>query len=273
MMRFAVLIAPAMVLAACDLSGEATDGAGKDDGAAVATPAPTASASAAPDAETPVEAVNISEESALFSFEFAYPKEVAAIPALKARLDKDMADGRAALESQARQASADSKEQGFPYNAYAEGTEWQVVANTPRYLSLSAQIYSYTGGAHPNHGTSALVWDRESNRALKPVDFFVSPDALNGAVEKAYCAELNRLRAERRGEVDGSGYFSECPGVGELTVLLGSSNRKAFNRIGFIADPYVAGSYAEGDYEVTLPVTKEILAAVRPAFRDAFAVR
>jgi hypothetical protein len=55
-------------------------------------------------------------------------------------------------------------------------------------------------------------------------------------------------------------------------VLLGSSNKRRFNRIGLIASPYVAGSYAEGQYEVTLPVTPKVLAAVKPEYKAAFAL-
>lgn len=276
MMRFAVLIAPVLALAACNLSGEATDESGAEGDTATSQPSPTASPSATPTpADAPAEAVEVSEESALYSFEFAYPKQVAAIPELKSRLDKQMATNKAALASQAREAQADAKDQGFPYNAYAEGTKWQVVTDTPRFLSLSADIYSYTGGAHPNSGTTSLVWDREAKRALKPLDFFTSPQALSAAVETSYCEALNKERAKRRGEPVNKGdtMFGNCPAAGELTVLLGSSNGKTFNRIGFIADPYVAGPYAEGGYDITVPVTDEVMKVVRPAYADAFSRR
>ncbi len=48
----------------------------------------------------------------------------------------------------------------------------------------------------------------------------------------------------------------------ELTLLLGSSNRQANNRIGLTANQYLAVSYAEGPYEITLPVTPAVIAAV-----------
>jgi hypothetical protein len=66
--------------------------------------------------------------------------------------------------------------------------------------------------------------------------------------------------------------FFPCPPITDLTVLLGSSNKQTFNRIGLIAAPYVAGSYAEGPYEVTLPVTPAVLAAVKPEYKAAFAL-
>ena len=56
-----------------------------------------------------------------------------------------------------------------------------------------------------------------------------------------------------------------------ITLLLGSARGGRIDRIGLLADPYVAGSYAEGTYEVTLPVTPAIVRAVKPAYRTAFA--
>ena len=44
----------------------------------------------------------------------------------------------------------------------------------------------------------------------------------------------------------------------------------AFDRVGFLIDPYTAGPYAEGTYEVTLPVTRAILAAVKPEYAESF---
>ncbi len=35
--------------------------------------------------------------------------------------------------------------------------EWKVVADLPRYLSLSADMYLYTGGAHGNSAFDSLV--------------------------------------------------------------------------------------------------------------------
>lgn len=270
MMRAALLLSlPALALSACDLPG----GAGNE--AAGDAPVATASAEPPEPVDTAPEALKVSEDSELYSFDYAYPVEVAAIPELKDRLDGEMTRSKAQLAKQAEAARADAREQGFPYNAYAEGTNWQVVANTPRYLSLSAAIYSYTGGAHPNHGTTSLVWDRETRRALSSLDFFSSAEALGEAVRERYCTALDRERGQRRGPEgdDVTGEFGECPPIGSLTVLLGSSNGRRFNRIGLVADPYVAGPYAEGDYDITVPVTAEVLEAVRPLYREAFAVR
>jgi hypothetical protein len=54
-------------------------------------------------------------------------------------------------------------------------------------------------------------------------------------------------------------------------MILGSGDRQHFTRIGILIGPYEAGPYAEGDYEITLPVTPEVLAAVKPEYRADFA--
>ena len=103
----------------------------------------------------------------------------------------------------------------------------------------------------------------------------ISGDALEAAINPAFCKELDRQRARKRGvEFDRAtpGMFDECIGLASTTVLLGSSNRKTFDRVGFLIPPYEAGPYAEGSYEVTLPVSEAILRAVKPEFRGSFSV-
>ena len=207
-------------------------------------------------------------------FAYSWPAEVSAIPPLAERLAAERDRALAEQKSEYAAAQEESPDDCPGCGTRSSEVEWKVVADLPRFLSLSADISSYTGGAHGNYGTTALVWDREAEQRLKPVDFFRSPTALQGAISQRYCALLNEERERRRGApVDpNDSYFGDCPGIEELSVLLGSSNGRTFDRIGFIADPYVAGSYAEGAYEVTLPVDTAVIDAVKPEFAKAFSL-
>lgn len=209
-----------------------------------------------------------------YSFAYSYPAEAAAIPRLRALLD---AQGKALRARTARAAAAarrESRNGSFPYRRYETQKTWKVVTNTPRFLSLSSDAYEFTGGAHGNPSSGALVWDKGRGVSLDPRQVFVSPAALQRAIAPTYCARLRTERARRLAPYqDTSDTFAKCPTLKELTLLLGSSDRRRIDRIGLIADPYVAGSYAEGAYEVTLPVTPAILATVKPAYRSAFAGR
>ncbi|MHA6334389.1 DUF4163 domain-containing protein [Qipengyuania sp. CAU 1752] len=274
MRRFSLVVTAVTLLAACSVSDDPEE-VGDEADAAALSDAGEAGAGDGQAEQSDVSAVAVEENSDLYSFDYAYPEPAAAIPELREHLDEEMKAARDRLIRSARMGRAEARENGFPYNAFAEGTEWKVVADTPRFLSLSASQYSYTGGAHPNYGSSSLIWDRETDRLLQPLDLFTSPTALTNAIEGRYCEALDAERVKRRGEeldaVDNP--FDACPAVKKLTVLLGSSSGKRFDRIGLIADPYVVGPYAEGAYEITLPVTSAVLAAVRPAYRDAFAAR
>ncbi|MDE2404627.1 MAG: DUF4163 domain-containing protein [Sphingomonadales bacterium] len=233
-------------------------------------------APAVPAAPPPAQARKVHVETPLFEFDFAYPAAAAAILALKAALDADLAQARATIESEAKAGEAEARQNRFPFVAYSSGTDWQVVAELPGWLSMSAQVYDYLGGAHPNHGYSALLWDKSAGRKRAVAELFTSKAALSRAIRAPFCDALDRQRAERRGApVDRAGgdEFDACIDPAGSTVILGSSNHRTFDRIGVLVGPYEAGPYVEGDYEVTLPVTPAVMAAVRPEYRAAFSVK
>ncbi len=232
-----------------------------------AAPAPTAPP------EPAATARNARESTDLYEFDYSYPAAAAAIPALRDWLEADLMRTRAGLASDAKEGRTDSKANGYPFNPYSAGSAWQVVASLPGWLSLSATVSSFSGGAHPNSAFDALLWDKAANVRRAASDLFTSKAALKAAVLKPFCTELTRERAKRRGDEalgDPTDEFNQCIDPLDQTVILGSKSHKAFDRIGFLIAPYNAGPYAEGSYEVTLPVTPAVLAAVKPDYRAAF---
>lgn len=226
---------------------------------------------AAPEVEAVVFENNDRRGERSREFSYNWPGEVSAVPALVERFsaerDAALAEQKQDFEDALREYEG-SDCLACTNRSYAK--EWKVVADLPRFLSLSAVLSVYSGGAHGNSGSSALVWDREAERALDAVDLFRSPDALQGALYEPWCAALKTEREKRLGgDFTDDGFFN-CPPISDLAVLLGSSNGQTFDRIGLIADPYVAGSYAEGFYEITLRVNERVLAAVRPEYAAAF---
>ena len=243
---------------------------------ASAVPVGLASPSAARVAAASASARTARESNASYTFTYAYPAPAAAIPALKDWLDADLAKSRKEVASEAHEAKQDAAANGYPFNPHSSETKWQVVADLPGWLSLSALTSGYSGGAHGNYGFIALLWDRQAGQRREPASLFASKAALAKALTPAFCAELNRQRATKRGEpVDPASTdpFDQCIDPTGSTLILGSADHQHFTRIGVLIGPYEAGSYAEGSYEVTLPVTPAVLAAVRPEFRAAFAVK
>ena len=274
MTRMAALL-PLLLLAACSKS---------PDQAAPSAPANTAGATpvanAAQDGASAIASsssagVKIDENGKLFHFAYAYPAQAAAIPALKAQLDAEKDKARSALVDEAQQGRDAAKGSGIDFNPYDRSTAWSVVTDLPGWLSLKGESYDFSGGAHGNSDTVQLLWDKTAGRTRESLALFTSKAAFDAALGQAYCAALNAQRSERREEKVNparSDQFDKCLLPSEVTVLLGSGDKAHFTRIGLIADPYMAGPYVEGSYEVTLPVTLALIKAVKPEYRSAFAV-
>lgn len=213
-----------------------------------------------------------------FEFEYAWPAAADAIPALRQRLDAERQAAYDEAKGEWERADADSPSDCIACRSRGYDKEWQVVTDLPRYLSLSATVYSYTGGAHGMTVFDALVWDRKAGRAIEPIDMFRSAASLDTATQGPFCTALDKERARRRAAIPSgvtvSDPFNQCIApVANSTVILGSAKGRAFDRIGFLIPAYNAGPYAEGSYEVTLPVTPGILDAIRPEYRSAFDLR
>jgi hypothetical protein len=210
------------------------------------------------------------------TFRYTWPAQVTAIPELAAILERQRAEALAeqarawqqSLEEFAGDDCVTCKTRGF-YK------QWTVAADSERFLSLRGETSTYTGGAHGNMEFDALVWDRASGRALSPMVLFTAPAALSDALREPYCAALIEVQRERRGEyfTEPDDPFDRCPTLDELAIVPATSNGVEIDELQLLAAPYVAGAYAEGNYEVTLPVTQAVLDALRPDYREGFAPR
>lgn len=264
------LVAPILLaLAACSSPEQVSEAVGVE-AAPGRTPATGAEPKPEPFAFTETEG---DEASGQREFAYAWPREVSAIPELVRQMDGWRAEELAQQKQRWTAAKADCPEDFVSCRNDAFDLEWKVVADTPRFLSLSSEFYAYTGGAHGNYARSSLVWDREAGAVLDPIEVFTSPAAIEDALGERACDLLNREREKRRGAPlvpDAEDWASACVGITDTVLFLGSSGGAEFNRIGVYYAPYVAGPYAEGEFEFTLPVTEKVLAAVKPEYRDAF---
>lgn len=269
-------LAAMALLAACSDLGEPP--AAKDASAtAEAAESPAADASPAEETSSAPAAERFAEKSGdgSWSFEYIWPAKVSARPPLAETLLAERTRLHGELRADWDAAQADAMPDCLACRSIAFRKEWQVVADLPRFLSLSATVYTYTGGAHGMTVFDALVWDRESGEAVKPISMFRSAEAIDAAVRGVFCDALDKARRKKRDEPikRGDNPFNECIApVANSTVILGSSGGKLFDRVGFLIPPYNAGPYAEGTYEVTLPVTPALLDAVRFEYRRAFQV-
>ncbi len=137
------------------------------------------------------------------------------------------------------------------------------------------EIYTFTGGAHGNTGYQTLVWDKPRDKEIGRA-LLLPPRLLDGLTPH-YCDMLDQARAEKRGEPvpkDRQGMFNECPALADQALTpLDSDDNDRFDSIGVLIGPYEAGPYAEGSYELELPLDATALAAIPEAYRGQFEVK
>jgi len=212
-------------------------------------------------------------DNELYEFKFAWPAAAAAYPGLNDLLGRKLAAAQAEVATNAKEEKEAAEQDGFPFRKHSSETDWKVVTSIPGWFSLSSDSYFYTGGAHGMSMSDALLWDEKAGTARKVADLFTSEGALRSAIQSDFCNALDKERSKRRGTPvnrESGEMFSECIDPLASTLILGSANGQTFDRIGVLIAPYEAGPYAEGEYEVTLPVSAAVMRALKPQYRTSF---
>lgn len=217
-------------------------------------------------------ASEVKETTDLIEFAYAYPLEAARIPEVAAWLDKDRQVKRDALLIDARRDKAAADREKFPYHAHSHLQKWQRVTDTPRFLSLSSEIGTYTGGAHGMTSFDTLMWDRTRRRIMKPLDLFVSGEAFDAAIGDAFCARIKHAKAAKGIQTpdEPDSPWGKCPPASAQTVWIGSSDGRHLDRLTIAIAPYEIGPFAEGSYKINVPVTEALARAVKPEFAREF---
>ncbi len=222
----------------------------------------------------PAQPFEKSETSEFLEFVYAYPAQAAAIPFLVRKFERAMTSGRADALRMARADSAAAKKADYPFHAHSLETRWSVEADTPRFLSLQSSTYVFTGGAHGMTGYDALLWDKERKRETSFGAVMTSKAAFAEAIDKRFCAALDSARAEKRGApvVPGDDEFTKCIDPMEQVLVPTSKDGKLIDGVTVVIGPYSAGPYAEGSYDIALPVDAAMREAIKAEYQDAFVV-
>jgi hypothetical protein len=146
--------------------------------------------------------------------------------------------------------------------------DWTVAADTPALLNVRADISMYTGGAHPNHGFAVKYWDKAERHEISFSDLFTDWTAAEKLLTPAYCTALDAERVSRRGAIE-NGSFDDCPPLGDQPVALMSWPGQDISGFRVLLAPYVAGPYAEGDFEIDVPLTDALHALIKPSYLKA----
>jgi hypothetical protein len=231
-----------------------------------------APAAAAKSAQPAAKPFVYDEQNELIEFHYGWSAEAAAVPQLVDTFRTEMDKAKADLMAGAKEDKAMRDKEGFEFHGHMSSTEYETAGQSERLLSLSVDAGSYTGGAHGNYGTGALLWDRQSAKEIEIADLFTAPTNMDRLLTQRWCDALNKAREEKRGEpVGGDGMFDDCPKLTDIAVIPTDKNKNGrFETLMLVASPYVAGPYAEGSYEIELGVTPDLIAALKGDYRASF---
>ncbi len=218
----------------------------------------------------PTEPHSVEEENDLYSFSFSWPGSIP--QKLESRFKAEESKLKVELVAGAKEDRDERAKQGFDYHPHAASRSYEYSGWSGRLMSLVSSSYGFTGGAHGSTGSGAILWDKVLEREISIQDLLAPGTSWTGAIRQPFCVLLDREREKRRGEpVRKDDLFGNCPEYKELTVLLRDSNKDArFDHIDVIADQYVAGPYAEGPYEISLPITAAMIERLKPEYRFSF---
>ncbi len=210
----------------------------------------------------------------LVEFNYAWSAEATAIPALVLRLRGDLETSWRAAATTAQADRAEALAMKRPFNGHQYSRRWTSAGQSRRLLSLDGRTLVFTGDPPPSHGAEGLLWDRSARAEIKVERLFSASSALQTLVRAPYCAKLDEERAKRRGgAVPSGGAFTSCPRFDKLAIVPTDSNTdRRFDLLRIVAPNGVAGPYAEGSYDVVVPVTAAMRAALKPAYRLSFKV-
>lgn len=173
---------------------------------------------------------------------------------------------QAKMRADAARAKADAVAGGYPARPYAVAQQWTTRAETPALLAFSGLLWEYTGGAHGNSNYAVALWDRARQRPLATADLFADPKAALAALTPVWCKALGDARRRKRGDT-GPSAFEDCPPLADLPIV--PTGLGTIATLTVLAAPYVAGSYAEGSYEVPLDPAA-VLPLLKPEWRATF---
>ena len=150
-----------------------------------------------------------------------------------------------------------------------------------RYVSIVRADYEYTGGAHPNHSSDTILWDKSAGKRISIRPFFTET-ADNGPTMKAMRqGAIASIEAEKKKRgADGTDQSAieaiepKLLKIGPVSLAPSTEQGKS-SGLTFHYSPYAVGSYAEGEYIAFVPweKLKPYLTPKAPEFSAARARR
>jgi hypothetical protein len=192
-----------------------------------------------------------------WAFLYAFPAAIRTSPMLYVSFRRSQAtawERFQALIAQARSA---------PQQVWSREEVYTVDADRPELLALAVRQVQQAGGAGTTWSLGSLIWDKHSGRLLNFEDLFEDAEAGQALANAQFCGALRRARDAALG----GGPHEDCPNLYFARLVPGADGRIA--RLHFSFDPI--DGLDDGQFDVEVPVTAELIQALQRSFRPAFA--
>lgn len=193
---------------------------------------------------------------------------IAEYPAIMTALREDELGNMAAFAAVAVEDHQNWTEEApdWSWNEYSSETAIALTFANAGIVSLNRQTSYYTGGAHPNQGVNPVV-TRAGRLDPAGLEDLIADSATDSpgltALFYAIYRELMAMKRERLGTGFDEAMEREtwlAPLAAELDAfpgftLMPNTSGDAAGGLMFHFDPYAVGSYAEGGYDVPVPLS------------------
>lgn len=197
------------------------------------------------------------EKSSLYEARLRVPARAMAIAPLKDRIFSLYGKDVAEVKDEAR----DDQDGNKNFHPYFLDTRWRATFENDAVLSLSAEVYGDTGGAHPNSAFETLVWDKRHARAV-PIEALFAPGRAKtalAAIAKAATGAWTRAYITKAGQDPGRDTDMADAGIGPDSVKLanyaltyGAGEAKA-NGIVILYGAGQIWPHVLGDFRLAIP--------------------
>ena len=203
----------------------------------------------------------------LLDFRYSFPTLVGSYPELLSKIEADRAASQTeALDDARGQAEFRAENPSYDFHPHDFWRDWTVTGQTDRLIALRSHTEWFSGGAHGNRNSGLMMWDKERKAALSFDALFIDGAGYWSVIKDAYCKDLIAERVRRIFDA-----IADCSTPKDLVLVPVDTNSDwAFDTIHVIADPYVAGAYVEGTYEIAFPVSAAFIAHLKPEYRSSF---
>jgi hypothetical protein len=153
----------------------------------------------------------------------------------------------------------DAEIRNRPWDSTRSYSRISLVAD--RYVSVIRSDDSFTGGAHPNHESDTLLWDRQAGKMISIRPFFTELADNGPAMTAIRNAVVTDLKIEKKKKDPDNPDMTAVDALEPKLLKIGPVSLAPSTMLGksaglsFTYSPYVVGSYAEGEYGAFVPWT------------------